>query len=412
MASVGEIPLIVAGKRGRGQITVLCFSPEREPFRSWKHRAWFWSRLAKVPVALYVSSEFNLFGGWSVDGVFGAMIDSRQVRKLPVEWLIALLVVYLLVIGPLDQWWLRKINRQMLTWITFPAYVVLFSLLIYFIGYKLRAGETEWNELHVVDVIRNGERAELRGRSYFSMYSPVNASYKLASDQRVATFRGEFHGLWTGGQDGPRTRVEQKQAGFSAEVNVPVWTSQLFVSDWWQTEPMPLYAGIVASGSGWHVTAENRLERPIQGLRLVVRDRVFDLPDVPAGGKLSIDLELSKSIGLSEFVSQRTIGYQSVVQQRQQALGDAMRGRLEADAVNAAAVTFLSETMHANPNQRQFVYPAGMDLGALVDRGDAVLLAWVPDHAPSKPVKQFETLRSQRQSLYRFVMPVDPLPKL
>ena len=54
------------------------------------------------------------------------MIDSRQVRKLPVEWLLLLLVVYLIVIGPFDQWWLKKINRQMLTWITFPTYVVLF----------------------------------------------------------------------------------------------------------------------------------------------------------------------------------------------------------------------------------------------------------------------------------------------
>ena len=43
-------------------------------------------------------------------------------------------VACLVVIGPLDQYWLKKINRQMLTWITFPTYVVLFSLLSYFIG--------------------------------------------------------------------------------------------------------------------------------------------------------------------------------------------------------------------------------------------------------------------------------------
>ena len=44
------------------------------------------------------------------------MIDSRQVRKLPVHWLLLLLVVYLLVIGPVDQYSLKKIRRQMLTW--------------------------------------------------------------------------------------------------------------------------------------------------------------------------------------------------------------------------------------------------------------------------------------------------------
>ena len=49
------------------------------------------------------------------------MIDSKQVRKLPVEWLLLLLIVYLVVIGPLDQYWLKRIKRPMLTWITFPV---------------------------------------------------------------------------------------------------------------------------------------------------------------------------------------------------------------------------------------------------------------------------------------------------
>jgi len=35
-----------------------------------------------------------------------------------------------------DRWWLRKIGKPMLTWITFPCYVVMFSLMIYLIGYK------------------------------------------------------------------------------------------------------------------------------------------------------------------------------------------------------------------------------------------------------------------------------------
>src|SRR5260370_2317945 len=93
----------------------------------------------------------------------------------------------------------------MLTWITFPCYVVLFSLLIYFIGYKLRAGETEWNELHLVDVLVHNNIAELRGRTYASIYSPVNATYKLESQQRYSTFRGAFHSSWSGCAQRSRT---------------------------------------------------------------------------------------------------------------------------------------------------------------------------------------------------------------
>ena len=93
----------------------MLFSPEREPVRSWKNLPAFWSKVAEVPAALYAAGNNtpNLYqqGGWSSDAIFGAMIDTRQVHKLPVEWLLLLLLVYLVVIGPLDQFWLKKIGR-------------------------------------------------------------------------------------------------------------------------------------------------------------------------------------------------------------------------------------------------------------------------------------------------------------
>ena len=120
-------PLAVDGLRGRGRITVLTFSPEREPFLSWKNRNWFWSKLADIPASAFLDPNAMVMANrLSSDGIFRAMIETKQVRKLPLGWLLALLVAYLLVIGPLDQYWLKKINRQMLTWVTFPCYVVLF----------------------------------------------------------------------------------------------------------------------------------------------------------------------------------------------------------------------------------------------------------------------------------------------
>src|SRR2546421_12233827 len=99
----------------------------------------------------------------------------------------------------------------MLTWLTFPAYVACFSVLIYLIGYKLRAGETEWNELHLVDIMPIGEQADWRGRTYASVYSPGNAKYKLASDQPFAALRGEFLGNYGGGGgEGKTGRAQRK----------------------------------------------------------------------------------------------------------------------------------------------------------------------------------------------------------
>ena len=198
-------PLAFEGRRGRGRITALCFSPEREPFLSWKNRPWFWARLAGIPSETFQSPDaFRQVSHMSSDGLFGAMIDSRQIRKLPLGWLLALLAAYLIVIGPLDQYWLKKINRQMLTWVTFPCYVVIFSGLIYWIGFHLRAGELEWNELNVVDILPDSDRAVLRGETYVSIYSPVNGHYDLAGDEPFATLRGESMGSFGSGLEGSR----------------------------------------------------------------------------------------------------------------------------------------------------------------------------------------------------------------
>ena len=374
MLSLQGTPLIVSARRGRGEVTVLMFSPEREPFRSWKNREWFWAKLLSVPPAWFTPENLNIYGGWSIDGVFGAMIDSRQVRKLPVQWLLLLLVVYLLVIGPVDQYCLKRANRQMLTWVTFPIYVALFSLLIYYIGYKLRAGETEWNEIHLVDILPHGETAEWRGRTYASVYSPVTARYKVVGEQSQGTLRGEFMSAWSGGQEGSRAEVLQRDKGFEAEITVPVWTSQLFVSDWTQSGDYPLTASVTDQGTNWHVTVENRLDRELKELRLVVRERIYPLGNLPANKTSNFSVEQTGML-LSEFVVQNGNQFTTAAQNRQHAFGDNASRWLELSSAHLAAVSFASKLMNVGPNQRGFVCPAGLDLTPVLEGGDAILLA-------------------------------------
>jgi hypothetical protein len=64
-------------------------------------------------------------------------------------------------------------------------------------------------------------------------------------------------------------------------------------------------------------------------------------------------------------------------------------------------------------NQRNFVYPAGLELSPLIERGDAVLLAWDPDHAPfGGSLNQFKTVRSHRNTMLRLSVPVSEPTKL
>jgi hypothetical protein len=283
VASIGDdaAPLAVTAERGRGRITVLTFSPEREPFVSWKNRGWFWAKLAEIPAARFTAAGNSAYvPRLSSDGIFKSMIDSKQVRKLPLSWLLVLLVAYLAVIGPLDQYWLKKINRQMLTWVTFPLYVAAFSGLIYLIGFHLRAGELEWNELNVVDILPDLQpdlpSAVLRGETYVSIYSPVNAHYPIGSAQPYATLRGAYGGNYGGGAESSGAAIVQTGNWFDAEAFVPVWTSQLYVSDWMQrAAPVPLTLSVTRQEGGWKGTIENMSERKLPHASLVLGQRLY-----------------------------------------------------------------------------------------------------------------------------------------
>jgi hypothetical protein len=407
VVAAGDKPLIVTANRGRGRVTALLFSPEREPARSWKNLPTFWAKLAEVPGAWYVSADFRQHGGWSSDGIFGAMIDTRQVHKLPVTWLLLLLIVYLVVIGPLDQRWLKRIGRPMLTWITFPCYVVFFSLLIYFIGYKLRAGESEWSELHVVDVLPKGEQAELRGQTYASVYSPSNQRYRLESRQEFATLRSEFAGTWSGAQPGEKAVFMQEGDGsFKAEIFVPVWLPQLFVSDWWQPAPVPLTVTLAPQGEQWQVTIENHTERALTNSQIVIEDYVMGLGEIPARGAKTFTVSREKGMPLNKFVSQHGAPFQNAVQARQQTFGGRESGRLDDLPNGTMAASFLSRLGGPQESMRQFISPPGLDLSAVVEHGNAVLLAWAGDYSPVKSMRQFTPRRIQKNTLWRVSVPV------
>jgi hypothetical protein len=405
--AVDGVPLAISASRGRGQVTTLLFSPEREPFRSWKQRDWFWGRLLNVPPEWFVAESLYAWGGTGLDGVYGGMIDSRQVRKLPVKWLLLLLVVYLVVIGPFDQWVLKRLNRQMLTWVTFPLYVALFSLLIYYIGYRLRAGETEWNELHLVDVLPRGQSADLRGRSYLSIYSPVNARYRVASDLAYATLRGEFVGAMGGGREGVRAEVVTADRGFQADVYVPVWTSQLLVSDWVNLDTAPLQAAITGVPESREFTLRNQLGVSLEDVRVVLRDRVFFLGRVEAGASRSLALAPDGGQPFSTvFQSSEGPYFLQRAQSRQQAFGSTEAYTVGLNPANLMAASLYGSSYSPHDQGgRQFLTPAGLELNRYRNRGDAVVLSWAPGHAAAPGMRRFEAVRSAQNTYFRMVIP-------
>lgn len=400
-------PLAIDGKCGRGRITVLTFSPEREPFLSWKNRVWFWSKLAGVPASAYLNNAMMVVSRLSSDGIFRAMIETKQVRKLPLGWLLALLVAYLVVIGPLDQYWLKKINRQMLTWVTFPCYVVFFSALIYFIGFHLRAGELEWNELNVVDILPDHDRAVLRGQTYLSIYSPNNEHYQLAGNQKFATLRGQYQGNFGGNQEGGRATVDQTGNNFRADAFVAVWTSELFVSDWVEPAALPLDMSVRATGHGWDVTVNNDMDHALPSLQVVLNDRLVALGEVPARQTKTFSINTGQGTLVSDMARPYGDRFRNAVGNINRSFGGNKNSIPDVPQA-ATAVSFLTYVNlggQNNWNGNTFASPSNLDLSRFLGPSYAILLGWDPGHSPSA-LNQFAPKRYHSDTLFRLVVPV------
>jgi hypothetical protein len=399
-------PLIVTHIRDRGRVTLLAFNPEREPIKSWKLRPWFWARLAGIPgTALTPSSDVH-FGGSSLDGLFGAMIETRQVRKLPVGALLMLLVAYLVVIGPMDHWILRKLGRPMLTWITFPCYVVLFSGLIYFIGWKLRAGKAEWNELHLVDLVPQAleGRGALRGRTYTSLYSPANDSYPVGLDSTTGLVRPESRGLFEAGTVTPkRTVILQKPKGISTELGVDIWTSQLNVFDWHDYTTVPL-TGKLNSSSNW-IHLDNLSDHKITRIWVVKEGQIHELGALTPHRGSDFDLSAATNLPLRAFIAARKPRLAEAINLRGQAFGANDRTHIDEWPESSIVASFAGMLAPEELEGRGYIAPPGLDLTPLAQRGDTVVFAWMPDTSLIRPIPHFETPRFQKNTLLRWVIP-------
>lgn len=260
----------------------------------------------------------------------------------------------------------------------------------------------------MVDVLRNGERAELRGRTFAAIYSPSNQKYPVESRQKYATFRSEFFGS-SGGQGTERATVWQNGDSFKAEVFVPVWTSQLYVSDWWQSSALPFNVKVEARGDDlqWQVTVQNQTDRPVKAAQLIIDDWIIPLGEVAGGQTKSLTVKRQDGIALRDFVQRHAQGFRGAVQQRQYAFGESKGGQIS-DLANASMAASFLKHIGGDPSYGNmgFVVPPGLDLTRVAEHGNAVLLAWVPDYAPVKPLNQFKPKRSFHHTLWRIPVAV------
>ena len=176
----------------------------------------------------------------------------------------------------------------------------------------------------------------------------------------------------------------------------PVWTSQLFVNDWWKQSGTPLNVTVTPRGDYLDLKIENLSGKKIPSARLIFGGRFYEVGDITKG--ISKMLVRISGQPLQPFVQGQVNQFNTAVQQRQQQFGAQEGGHLNDAFASTTAASFLATaTTSTDPNQpwnqnnysSRYVTPPGFDLTPLMQRGDAILLAWLPGETLVPTLNQF-----------------------
>src|SRR5262249_17289715 len=108
----------------------------------------------------------------------GRLDKFQDVSVISFGWVALFILVYIIIVGPLDYFFLKKVVKRLeLTWITFPAVVIIISAVAYFAAYYLKGKDLRINKGDVADVDLHGGSAY--GSTWFTLFSPRIQNYTI-----------------------------------------------------------------------------------------------------------------------------------------------------------------------------------------------------------------------------------------
>lgn len=146
MLSSVETPLIVRRSIGQGIVDQLAFDASLSPISSWRDRVHVFSVLFNGRLDMP-----NIVGPLRAELSASAAARSIPSTKLPSSlWILAFVLLYILTLGPLTFFVLRRLKRLMLAWVALPLVIGAFTLMGALLSVQVRGAQTVMQQISAV----------------------------------------------------------------------------------------------------------------------------------------------------------------------------------------------------------------------------------------------------------------------
>jgi len=418
-----DLPLVIRTSHGFGEIVLLAADLDLPPLSDWSGRGQLLDKLLRRSRRPVTESEDGTLGqvttlGFSdLSGQLRGALDQFEDVPLVPFWFVALLILaYILCIGPLDYYVVRRVlRRPEATWVTFTLTVVAFSVGAYVLAERLKGTELRMNQVDLVDF--DAEGGLVRGTSWQTIYSPDSAMYDLsltpppttAGSQPPATALS-WSGLPGSGFGGMRPAAGSlplfttaydfsRQLDRMIGVPIAVWSTKAFVGRWWADAPGPIEADL--SDHGKLVgTVTSHLDAPLDDCLLIYENWAYPLRQFKPGDRVNVDAQIDPQTIETYLRRVRVQGDRDVAPPYDRASFDIPR-----------IIEIMS--CHELAGGESYTFLAGayqpfVDLSGAVRNGRAVLIGRQA-HGATELVNGKQSLAAapgQRWTFYRFVFPV------
>lgn len=284
-------PLVVQQDWGRGRLTLLGFSlsaPE----------------LQNIPAAAVWSSLIRLR---EFDPNFPPDVspDEMQAQQLtqalfnlpvlalpPLKILAALLLAYMIVVGPLLYLVLWRLDRQAWAWGLIPLLTIVFSAGTYGYGLSVRGSDVILNQISIAQPV--GDRA--RVRTYAGIFSPDTREYDIKIDGDALPRPLLFDARSWGREASPAAAHGHFVQGSSSITDLPVaqWAMTTFAAE--ATVPFgPIETALALGDNVVEGTVHNGSNLPLRDVAIIQGNRAYPLGNFGPGETKPVKVDITQT---------------------------------------------------------------------------------------------------------------------
>lgn len=312
------MPLAVSGPYGAGRVTVTAFDPSTTAFSAWQGPAasTFWRQTLTGGDTRPASIMAYVAGREEADGAYWQYGDNSQIitpllratslDAPPVGMIALYLVVYIVVLVPLNYLILKRLDRREWAWVTIPALVVIFSGATYAIGYAAKGGRLYVNRVTIAETSAGSSAAGVY--SAFGVFSPHRHDYDVDVADSGAlicqpnTYRGNYYyDQQDNGDLGSGDPAHFYQGATDPRIqgaSINMWAIRTFDVQSAGTLGGPITGAFSNGGGRLRGTIKNQSTYSLTGCYFCAGGKAQTIGDIPAGDSASIDLAHASDLHL------------------------------------------------------------------------------------------------------------------